>query len=89
MLSQPAIGLHHPTTFLRREALSIPLLRGTWKAARHPLPRAVLGRIVRDEAAHGTFGFVFLDWTLPRLGADDRAYRGRGADRTIAQVHAL
>ncbi len=71
------------------EALSIPLIRGTWKAARHPLPRAVLGRIVRDEAAHGTFGFVFLDWALPRLGADDRAYLGRGADRTIAQVHAL
>src|SRR6185436_9717825 len=31
------------------EALSIPLLRGTWHAARHPLPRAILGRIVRDE----------------------------------------
>ena len=46
------------------EALSIPLLRGTWHAARHPLPRAVLGRIVKDEAAHGVFGFMFLDWAL-------------------------
>ena len=27
--------------------------------------RAVLGRIVNDEAAHGTFGFTFLDWALP------------------------
>ncbi len=43
------------------EALSIPLLRGTWHAARHPLPRAILGRIVKDEAMHGTFGFTFLD----------------------------
>ena len=31
------------------EALSIPLLRGTWHAARHPLPRAVLGRIVQGR----------------------------------------
>jgi len=33
------------------EAVSIPLLRAAWHAARHPLPRAVLGRIVKDEAA--------------------------------------
>ena len=52
------------------EAVSIPLLRGAWHAARHPLPRAVLGRIVRDEAAHGTFGFFFLDWALPQLSAE-------------------
>ena len=63
------------------EALSIPLLRGTWKAARHPLPRAVLGRIVRDEAAHGTFGFAFLDWAGSRLDEKDLAYLGRGVDR--------
>ncbi len=70
------------------EALSIPLLRGTWKAARHPLPRAVLGRIVRDEAAHGTFGFTFLDWAGERLTDDDRAILGRAADRTIRGVKA-
>jgi hypothetical protein len=69
------------------EALSIPLLRGTWKAARHPLPRAVLGRIVKDEAAHGTFGFSFLDWALPNLTDDDREFLGRAADRTIGAVH--
>src|SRR5258708_23411235 len=32
------------------EALSIPLLKGTWKAARHPLPRAILARIGPDDA---------------------------------------
>jgi hypothetical protein len=68
------------------EALSIPLLRGTWKAARHPLPRAILGRIVKDEAAHGTFGFAFLDWATPKLTDDDRAHLGRAADRTIRAV---
>jgi hypothetical protein len=68
------------------EALSIPLLRGTWKAARHPLPRAVLGRIVRDEAAHGTFGFAVLDWASPRLTRDDLALLGRSADGAITAV---
>jgi hypothetical protein len=71
------------------EALSIPLLRGTWRAARHPLPRAVLGCIVRDEAAHGTFGFTFLDWALPQLDAGARSVLGRAADSAIAAVRQL
>ena len=71
------------------EALSIPLLRGTWRAARHPLPRAVLGTIVRDEAAHGTFGFTFLDWALPQLDASARPALGRAADSAIAGVRQL
>jgi len=66
------------------EALSIPLLRGTWHAARHPLPKAVLGRIVKDEAAHGTFGFTFLDWAGEHLSEEDRAHLGRSADIGIA-----
>jgi hypothetical protein len=65
------------------EALSIPLLRGTWKAARHPLPRAVLARIVKDEAAHGTFGFSFLDWALPQMYEEEIAHVGRHADVAI------
>lgn len=68
------------------EALSIPLLRSTWKAARHPLPRAVLGRIVRDEAAHGTFGFSFLDWALPDLDEDDRIHLALAADRSMRVI---
>jgi hypothetical protein len=65
------------------EAISIPLLRATWHVARHPLPRAVMGRIVKDEAAHGTFGFTFLDWALPQLSADDRVRLGASADLAI------
>lgn len=44
------------------EAFSVPVLHGTWHAARHGLLRGVLGIIVRDEAAHGAFGWTFLDW---------------------------
>lgn len=68
------------------EALSIPMLRGTWHAATHPLARGVLGIIVRDEAAHGTFGFTFLDWALPLLPDSARALLARAADDTIAMV---
>lgn len=44
------------------EAFSVPVLHGTWRAAKHPLLRGVLGVIVRDEAPHGAFGWTFLDW---------------------------
>ena len=62
------------------EAISIPLLRATWHAAQHTLPRTVLGRIVKDEAAHGVFGFTVLDWASDRLTAKDRAHLGKMAD---------
>ena len=71
------------------EALSIPLLRGIWHAAAHPLPRAVLGCIVRDEAAHGTFGFSVLDWAWPMLDASEQAALGPAADRAIVAVQKL
>lgn len=71
------------------EALSIPLLRGARNAARHPLAKAVLGRIVRDEAAHGAFGFLFLDWALPQLEEGDLAHLGAAADRGIASIYRL
>jgi hypothetical protein len=68
------------------EALSIPLLKGTWHAAKHPLPRSILGCIVRDEAAHGTFGFTFLDWALPALGEKDRVHLARAAEGPIRAI---
>lgn len=68
------------------EALSIPMLRGTWHAATHPLARGVLGVIVRDEAAHGTFGFTFLDWALPLLPESARGLLARSADDTVKMV---
>ena len=71
------------------EAVSIPLLRATWHAARHPLPRAVLGRIVKDEAAHGVFGFLFLDWALGSMTEADRRHIAAAADRGIMAVRAL
>jgi len=65
------------------EAISIPLLRATWHVAKHPLPKAVLGRIVKDEAAHGVFGFTFLDWACSRLSDEEKARLGVSADLAI------
>jgi hypothetical protein len=68
------------------EALSIPLLRGTWKAAKHPLIKGVLGRIVRDEALHGTFGFTFLDWAIDELSEPDRQHLAASAGRVVEAI---
>jgi len=71
------------------ESVSIPLLHGLWIRAGHPLPRAVLGRIVRDEAAHGVIGWTFLDWALPLLSPDDVAFVRRTAEAAIGEIRRL
>lgn len=71
------------------ESLSIPLLHATWVRATHPLPRAVLGRIVRDEAAHGVVGWTFLDWVLPQLSPGGRALILSTAESAIAEIRRL
>ena len=68
------------------EALSIPLLRGSAKAAQQPLTRAVLSRIVRDEALHGSFGWSYLEWASELLTAQDRAHLSLLAARSIYGV---
>jgi hypothetical protein len=70
------------------EAISIPLLRATWHVAKHPLPKAVLGRIVKDEAAHGVFGFTFLDWACERFSAEEKARLGVSADLAIRFLYS-
>jgi hypothetical protein len=71
------------------EAVSIPLLHGAWIRAAHPLPRAVLGRIVRDEAAHGTAGWTYLDWALPSMSREDVELVRRTAEAAILELRGL
>ena len=68
------------------EALSIPMLRGSWHAARQPLVKAVLARIVKDEAAHGAFGWLYLDWAEHLHDGADRLHLARQAARTVDAV---
>jgi hypothetical protein len=56
------------------EAFSVPMLATAMQSASHPLTRAVLERIVKDEAPHGRFGFLYLEWAADQL---DRAERER------------
>jgi hypothetical protein len=53
------------------------------------LPRAVLGRIVRDEAAHGVAGWTFLDWVLPLLSPQGLALVRRTAIGAVAEIRRL
>jgi hypothetical protein len=71
------------------EALSMPLLRAIGKVATHPLPRAVLARIVKDEAAHASFGWMFLDWASPLLEPEEVQMIGAAADLAIASLRAI
>ena len=71
------------------ESVSIPLLHGTWLRATHPLAHAVLGRIVRDEAAHGVVGWTFLDWALPLVAADGRELIRRSAQAAMDEIRGL
>ena len=68
------------------EAVSIPILRASWQHAELPLLRAILGRIVKDEAVHGQLGFWFLDWCGDAFDADERAHLERAARDEIGKL---
>jgi hypothetical protein len=69
------------------EAFSVPVIRGTWRATRHPLVKAVIGIILRDEASHGMFGWAFLDWAGDAL-APHRARLAQVARLAIEEFTA-
>ena len=68
------------------EALSIPILRGSWHATKQPLIKAILARIVKDEAAHGAFGWIFLDWADQELNDQDRVHLSKQTALTMDAV---
>lgn len=70
------------------EALTVPVLKGAKAAAGSALAEAVIGRIVRDEAAHAEMGPWFLDWADAWLSDEDRAALGRNRGRCGARFCA-
>jgi hypothetical protein len=75
--------------FCLGEAVSLRMLAGNLRASRHPLARAVLHRIVRDEARHARFGWAYLDWVAPRLSAGERRRLGDQLAADLAAVAPL
>jgi hypothetical protein len=59
------------------ESWSHAVLAALWAAEKQPLLRKVRARIAKDEAVHGRFGWIYLDWLLPDLEAEHRAWLGR------------
>jgi len=67
------------------EAFSVPMLGGCRKSATHPLTHAVLDKIVRDEAPHGRFGWLYLDWIAEDLDDAERERLAAIALQTLWQ----
>ncbi len=71
------------------ETFSLPMLTGAMKAATHPLTRAVLEQIVRDEAMHGQFGWAYMDWVAESLNEQESARLARAAEDTAAGLRRV
>ena len=68
------------------ESVSLPVTRFMRDLPSVPLVRAILQRVARDEAPHGSFGWIVLDWALPRLDEAARATLGAAADIAITSL---
>jgi hypothetical protein len=71
------------------EAFSLPMLASAYSSATHALTRAVLQRIVADEAPHGRLGWAYLEWAQDELDDAERARLAEVAIETIAQLAPL
>jgi hypothetical protein len=71
------------------EAFSLPMLASAFGSATHPLTRAVLERIVKDEAPHGRLGWLYLEWAEDQLDDAERARLAEVVIETIAQLAPL
>lgn len=71
------------------EAFSLPMLASAYSSATHPLTRAVLQRIVADEAPHGRLGWAYLEWAEDDLDAAERARLADVALETISDLAPL
>jgi hypothetical protein len=68
------------------ESWSCELLQAVWQAETRPVMRTVRQQIASDEAGHGRFGWMFLDWLLPGCGAEERETLRRMAAAVVARL---
>jgi hypothetical protein len=70
------------------ESWSCELLQALWQLEEQPVLRAVRTQIASDEAGHGRFGWMFLDWLLPGCGDAEREALRRMAADLVARLGA-
>jgi len=75
----------------REDLPAIKRAASAFGSATHPLTKAVLERIVKDEAPHGRLGFLYLDWaeSVGALDEEERARLGVVAIETIETLSPL
>lgn len=68
------------------ETFSMPMLAAGLRPDDHPLVRAVLERVVAEEAMHGRLGWLYLDWVAEELSEPEKSRLGQLASQTLAQL---
>ena len=68
------------------ESFSVSALAATRTASPNPLLRAAHALILRDEARHARFGWLYLDWAGDTLTDDDRARLRAAAAHQMSMV---
>jgi hypothetical protein len=71
------------------EALTVPVLKATRRAAGVGLVADALARVVADEAGHAQLGWWFLDWAAPLLDDHARGHLGAVAGAALAAFAPL
>ena len=69
------------------EAFSVPMLATCLSSAAHPLTRAVLQQIVKDEAPHGLLGTYYLEWAANHMDDAERTRLG-GVALAMLELYA-
>ncbi len=76
--------------FCVAEAFALPMAQTTARlSAELPLIGEVLQRIAKDEAAHASFGWIFLDWANQWLTDRQRDHLKKAAQETIDAYREL
>jgi hypothetical protein len=68
------------------EAFSCPMLSAGIGPGTHPLVRAVLEHVVREEALHARLGWLYLDWVSDELSTQERERLAKVAGTMLERV---
>lgn len=67
------------------ETVATEQLRAAARAPGHPVLKKIHAAIAKDEALHGRFGWIFLEWAAPKLDAAQR----KGVASEVASAVAI